>query len=41
VCDGITFGAIAAGLIRDALTGRDNPDAAVFRFDRRRSRGPV
>jgi glycine/D-amino acid oxidase-like deaminating enzyme len=38
--NGITFGAIASDLLRDALTGRENPDAALFGFDRlRRRRG--
>ena len=32
--NGITFGMIAAGLIRDALTGVNNADLELFRFDR-------
>lgn len=32
--NGITFSAIAAGLIRDAWLGRTNPDAGIFAFDR-------
>ena len=32
--NGITFGLIAAQLLRDRILGRDNPDAAIFRFDR-------
>jgi glycine/D-amino acid oxidase-like deaminating enzyme len=35
---GITFGAIASDLLRDALTGRENPDAGLFAFDRLRRR---
>jgi glycine/D-amino acid oxidase-like deaminating enzyme len=34
--NGITFSVIAANILRDALTGRDNPDAALFGFDRAR-----
>jgi glycine/D-amino acid oxidase-like deaminating enzyme len=32
--NGITFGLIAAQLLRDRILGRENPDAAIFRFDR-------
>ena len=32
--NGITFSAIAPTLVRDWWTGRPNPDAAVFAFDR-------
>jgi len=32
--NGITFSAVAAGLIRDAWAGRTNADAALFRLDR-------
>jgi glycine/D-amino acid oxidase-like deaminating enzyme len=32
--NGITFGLIAAQLLRDRILGRENPDAPVFRFDR-------
>jgi len=32
--NGITFSLIAAGIIRDALLGKKNPDAAIFGFDR-------
>ncbi|MDO8544688.1 MAG: FAD-dependent oxidoreductase [Opitutaceae bacterium] len=32
--NGITFSQIAARLLRDACTGKDNPDAALFAFDR-------
>ena len=32
--NGITFGAIAARIIRDLYLGRPNADAAVFRFGR-------
>jgi len=32
--NGITFSAIAAEIIRDAVLCRDHPDAHLFRFDR-------
>ena len=32
--NGITFSAVAAGLIRDWWTGCENPDQALFSFDR-------
>jgi glycine/D-amino acid oxidase-like deaminating enzyme len=32
--NGITFGAIAAGILRDVCVGRTHPDAQLFRFDR-------
>jgi glycine/D-amino acid oxidase-like deaminating enzyme len=32
--NGITFSLIAAEIIRDAVLGRHNPDAELFRFDR-------
>jgi glycine/D-amino acid oxidase-like deaminating enzyme len=32
--NGITYSLVASELIRDALLGRPNPDAAVFAFDR-------
>jgi glycine/D-amino acid oxidase-like deaminating enzyme len=32
--NGITYSLIAAELLRDALLGKDNPDAAIFRFNR-------
>jgi glycine/D-amino acid oxidase-like deaminating enzyme len=32
--NGITFGLIAAQLLRDRILGRDNPDVDIFRFDR-------
>jgi glycine/D-amino acid oxidase-like deaminating enzyme len=32
--NGITFGLIAAQLLRDRILGRPNPDAKIFRFDR-------
>ncbi|MGH2542184.1 MAG: NAD(P)/FAD-dependent oxidoreductase [Ardenticatenaceae bacterium] len=32
--NGITFGLIAAEIIRDLYLGRDNPDAQIFRFER-------
>jgi glycine/D-amino acid oxidase-like deaminating enzyme len=32
--NGITYGMIAAEIIRDALLNRPNPDARLFRFDR-------
>ena len=32
--NGITFSVVAAELIRDWWTGRPNPDAALFGFDR-------
>lgn len=32
--NGITFGVIAAGILRDFYLGRPNPDAALFSFDR-------
>ena len=32
--NGITFGVVAAELVRDWWTGRPNPDAALFAFDR-------
>jgi glycine/D-amino acid oxidase-like deaminating enzyme len=32
--NGITYSLIAAELIRDAVLGKDNSDAAIFRFDR-------
>jgi glycine/D-amino acid oxidase-like deaminating enzyme len=32
--NGITFGLIAAQLLRDRILGRENPDAQIFRFDR-------
>ncbi|MGH7530614.1 MAG: NAD(P)/FAD-dependent oxidoreductase, partial [Gemmatimonadales bacterium] len=33
--NGITFGAVAAQILRDLCLGQDNDDAAVFRLDRR------
>lgn len=32
--NGITYSAIATGIIHDALAGRQHPDAHLFRFDR-------
>jgi len=32
--NGITFSQIAAEIIRDAITGKKNPDAAIFKFKR-------
>ena len=32
--NGITFSALAAGIVRDAILGRANPHADLFRFDR-------
>jgi glycine/D-amino acid oxidase-like deaminating enzyme len=32
--NGITFGLIAARILRDRILGRENPDAEMFRFDR-------
>ncbi len=32
--NGMTYGVIAAELIRDAFLGRPNPDAAIFSFER-------
>jgi glycine/D-amino acid oxidase-like deaminating enzyme len=32
--NGITFSVIAAEIIRDLLTGKKNPDATIFSFDR-------
>ena len=32
--NGITFGLLAAEIIRDQIVGKFNPDAAIFRFDR-------
>jgi glycine/D-amino acid oxidase-like deaminating enzyme len=32
--NGITYGALAAEIIRDSLCGRRNTDAELFRFDR-------
>ncbi|MBC8163228.1 MAG: FAD-dependent oxidoreductase [Roseiflexaceae bacterium] len=32
--NGITYSLIAAEIIRDAITGVDNPDTEIFRFDR-------
>lgn len=32
--NGITYSALAAGIIRDALLGKANEDAGLFRFDR-------
>jgi glycine/D-amino acid oxidase-like deaminating enzyme len=32
--NGITYSLIAAELLRDALLGKENPDATIFRFDR-------
>lgn len=32
--NGITYSVIAAGLVRDAILGRANSDAEIFRFDR-------
>jgi glycine/D-amino acid oxidase-like deaminating enzyme len=32
--NGMTYSMIAAEIIRDAVTGRANPDAQIFRFDR-------
>ena len=32
--NGITYSLIAAELIRDAILGRPNPDAAIFAFGR-------
>lgn len=32
--NGITFSAIAAGIIHDLITGKKNDDAAIFRFNR-------
>jgi glycine/D-amino acid oxidase-like deaminating enzyme len=37
--NGTTFSVIAAGLIRDAILGRKNPDAGLFRFDREKVNG--
>lgn len=34
--NGINYSLIGAELIRDALTGRPNPDAALFAFDRKK-----
>jgi glycine/D-amino acid oxidase-like deaminating enzyme len=33
--NGITFSVIAADLLRDQILGKPNPDATIFRFDRR------
>jgi glycine/D-amino acid oxidase-like deaminating enzyme len=33
--NGVTYSVIAANLLRDFLLGRENPDAAIFGFDRR------
>lgn len=33
--NGVTYSVIATDLTRDALLGRDNPDFAIFSFDRR------
>lgn len=32
--NGITYSVVAAEMIRDAILGRENPDARLFRFDR-------
>ena len=32
--NGITLSVVAAEIITDLYLGRDNPDAAIFRFDR-------
>ncbi|MDP3911689.1 MAG: hypothetical protein Q8Q14_14990 [Gemmatimonadales bacterium] len=32
--NGITFGAVAAHILRDVCTERENDDATLFRFDR-------
>ena len=32
--NGITFSAIAAGIIKDMLIGKKNKDAEIFKFDR-------
>jgi glycine/D-amino acid oxidase-like deaminating enzyme len=32
--NGITFGQVAAEIIRDKITGKENPDAALFSFNR-------
>lgn len=32
--NGITFSHVGAGIVRDAITGRPNPDRDLFRFDR-------
>lgn len=37
--NGITFGLIAARILRDAVLGRPNADAEIFRFDRPSVRG--
>ena len=39
--NGITFGTLAAMMIRDALTGRKNPWRALFAPDRKQLRGGV
>jgi glycine/D-amino acid oxidase-like deaminating enzyme len=35
--NGITYSMIAADILRDAILGRPNPDATLFRFDRYRA----
>ena len=32
--NGVIFALLAAEIIRDAITGRKNPDAHIFRFGR-------
>ena len=39
--NGITFAAIAAEIIRDAIVGRANSDARLFRFGRSPARRPI